>query len=41
MVVVGGLVIGWGLGGKVGCGFNGGCRVGWCASEGWSGWCMK
>ena len=26
-----------GVGGKVACGFNGGCRVGWCASEGWGG----
>ena len=28
-----------GVGGKVGCGFDGGCRGGWCASEGWGGWC--
>ena len=26
-------------GGKVGCGFDDGCRGGWCASEGWGGWC--
>ena len=40
------VVVGWvgdrlGVGGKVGCGFNGGCRVGWCTSGGWGGWCMK
>ena len=35
----GGWVIGWWVGGKVGCGFDGGCRGGWCASEGWGGWC--
>ena len=28
-------MIGCGVGGKVGCGFNGGCRVWWCVSGGW------
>ena len=27
------------MGGKVGCGLDGGCRGGWFASEGWVGWC--
>ena len=40
-VVVGWMVVvGW-VGGKVGSGFDDGCRGGWCASEGWGGWCMK
>ena len=30
----GGWVIGCRVVRKVGCGFNGGCRVGWCASGG-------
>ena len=34
-------MIGWGVGGKVGCGFNGGCRVWWCVSGGVGGWCIK
>ena len=34
------VVVGW-VGVKVHCGFNGECRGGWCASEGWGGWCMK
>ena len=32
-------MIGLGVGGKFGCGFDGGCRGEWCASEGWGGWC--
>ena len=41
VVVVGWMVlVKWmgdrvGVGGKVGRGFDGGCRGGWCASEGW------
>ena len=35
----GGVDGGGGVGGKVGCGFDGECRGGWCASEGWGGWC--
>ena len=36
---VGGGVVGdrVGVGGKVGCGFDGGCSSGQCASEGWVG----
>ena len=32
-------MIGWGVGDKVGCDFDGGCRGGWCASEGWGRLC--
>ena len=39
MVVVGRVGDRVGVGGKVGCGFDSECRVRWCASEGWGGWC--